>query len=104
MGQRIKSIGPIALNAGQIDFKQVVTTGSGWNRAQLGVPGLSRICERARYCKRSANHNVCGHEDERRRPPLGRTAGTGSVEADRPASLKMRHRAAQTSTLYWSLE
>ena len=32
-----KWIGPIALNAGQVDFKQVVTTGSGWNPAQLGI-------------------------------------------------------------------
>jgi len=31
-------------------------------------------------------------------------ADTGSVEANRSASLKMRHCAAQTLTFYWSLE
>jgi hypothetical protein len=35
-----KWIGPIALNAGHVDFKQAVTTGSGWNPAQLGVAGF----------------------------------------------------------------
>jgi hypothetical protein len=35
-----KWIGPIALSAGQVDFKQAVTTGSGWNLAQLGVAGF----------------------------------------------------------------
>jgi len=35
-----KWIGPIALNEGQVDFKQAVTTGSGWNSAQLGVAGF----------------------------------------------------------------
>jgi hypothetical protein len=32
-----KWIGPIALNAGGVDFKQTVTTGSAWNPARLGV-------------------------------------------------------------------
>lgn len=35
-----KWIGPIALNAGQVEFKQAVATGSGWNPAQLGVAGF----------------------------------------------------------------
>ena len=35
-----KWIGPVALNAGQIDFKQAVTTVSGWNPARLGVAGF----------------------------------------------------------------
>jgi hypothetical protein len=35
-----KWIGPIALNERQVDFKQAITTGSGWNPAQLGVAGL----------------------------------------------------------------
>jgi len=35
-----KWIGPIALNAGQVDLKQAVTTGSRWNLAQLGVAGF----------------------------------------------------------------
>ncbi len=35
-----KWIGPVALNAGQVDFKQAVTTGPGWNPAQLGVVGF----------------------------------------------------------------
>jgi hypothetical protein len=35
-----KWIGPIALNAGQVDFKQKVTTGSGWNPVRLGVAGF----------------------------------------------------------------
>ena len=35
-----KWIGPIALNAGQVDFKQTFTTASGWNPAELGVSGF----------------------------------------------------------------
>jgi hypothetical protein len=33
-------IGPIALNGGHVEFKQAVTTRSGWNDAQLGIAGF----------------------------------------------------------------
>jgi hypothetical protein len=33
-------IGPIALNGGNVDFKQAVTARSNWNSAQLGVVGF----------------------------------------------------------------
>jgi hypothetical protein len=35
-----KWIGPIALSADRVEFKQAVAAGSGWNPAQLGVAGF----------------------------------------------------------------